>query len=314
MESPFASLMISVILKAAIIIIALQIALSKTRSLSGAAGTWATKAGTAVFGAAAGTAAFAGRHTIGRAANSEFMRKQVGKLGDGAVGRTADRALSYVGKGSMDFRGLPGGKSIGLGSAGGKGGFKKGFDAAERRKTEFAGRRMNAIDPGTKKLRGDTQVDAIEYATDEERLGHWKKQQEYDVAMVKTYPEQMRTYEAATQKYQEDTMFYKKEIAEGRMSIKPVEPKAPKAPEKPGNFTLSARERLARQHERSWSSSSRAAGDNIRKGKTGKDYEEDDERKEFKQWKKEKKEGAAKTTEKEEPAGGGESGGKPEKA
>ncbi|KKU17668.1 MAG: hypothetical protein UX28_C0006G0006 [Candidatus Pacebacteria bacterium GW2011_GWA1_46_10] len=299
MESPFASLIISVVLKAAIIIIALQIALNKTKSLSGAAGTWATKAGTVAFGAAIGTAAFAGRQTIGRAANSEFMKKQVAKLGDGAVGRTADRALGAVGSGTMDLRGLPGGKYMGLGGVKyGKGGIKKSIDAAERRKTEFATRRMNAIDPETGKPRGDTQVSAMEYATDEERVAHWKKQQEYDVAMVKTHPAQMKAYETATQKYQEDMMFYEKETAE-------------KAPENPGKFTISARERLARQHAGSWSASSRAAAENIRKGKTGKDYEEDDERKEFKEWKKDKKEGVSQTVEKEAKSSENEGESKP---
>ncbi|MBI5816898.1 MAG: hypothetical protein HZB09_00530 [Candidatus Yonathbacteria bacterium] len=246
-----------------IVIVALLMAIKITTKLSGAAGSYATKIGGAAL---LGGAAIAGRQTLGRAANSEFMKRQVAKLGDGAVGRTADRALGAVGSSTMDLRGIPGVE--GMGKAGGKGGFKKSFDATQQRKEGFANRRMNAIDPKTGKSRGDTQVDAMEYATDEERMGHWKKQQAYDVAMVK-HPEKMKAYEVATQKYQEDMMFYKKESAEGKTPVKPVEPNPPKAPEKPAGFTLSARERLARQHEKSWSSSSKAAADNIRKGKGG---------------------------------------------
>ena len=303
----FLDLLITILLKASIVVVALMIALNKTKSLSGAAGTWATKAGTAVAGTALAGTALAGRQVVGRGAR---WLQQKNVLGDGAVGRTADRALGAMASGTMDLRGLPGGKYMGLGGVKfGKGGIKKSIDAAERRKTEFAARRMNAIDPETGKSRGDTQVEAGGHATDKEVAQLHKNRLGYDVAMVRRNEQIAKD----TKEYEEKQKTYEKEVAQGRSPIKPVKPTAPPEPIKPPSaVTISARERLARQHGRSWSASSKASAENIRKGKTGKDYEEDDERKEFKEWKKEKKE-SGEAKEKEVKESDSEGDNKPEK-
>lgn len=142
MESPFASLIISVVLKAAIIIIALQIALNKTKSLSGAAGTWATKAGTAVFGTALAGTALVGRHTIGRGAralaDSDAGKRFIAKTG--VVGEVTDRALRATSSGTMDIRGIPGMDKAGLGRPANKGGYDKHLGDQTKRKVELGKR------------------------------------------------------------------------------------------------------------------------------------------------------------------------------
>lgn len=180
MESPFASLMISVILKAAIIIIALQIALNKTKSLSGAAGTWATKAGTAAFGVALGGAALAGRHTVGRAAkgfrDSDAGKRFVAKTG--VAGEYLDRGLGAMAGGTMDIRGIPGMDKAGLGRPANKGGYDKYLSEQVKRKEDLGkrlkgvsgGESQKEINPATGKykldeLRSETPKEGINPAT-----------------------------------------------------------------------------------------------------------------------------------------------------
>jgi len=130
-----------------IVILALNLALKKTAKLSGEiggailgfAGGLITGA---VGGATVGLAARAGRHTIGRAAkslqDSATMKQFVARTG--VAGEMLDRGLGATAKGSMDFRGLPGGKNIGLGSAGGKGGYDKHLKDQIGRKVELGKR------------------------------------------------------------------------------------------------------------------------------------------------------------------------------
>lgn len=128
------------VLKAAIIIVALMIALNKTKSLSGAAGTWATKAGTAVFGTALAGTALVGRHTIGRGAralaDSDAGKRFIAKTG--VVGEVTDRALRATSSGTMDIRGIPGMDKAGLGRPSSKGGFDKYADRQVKRKDALA--------------------------------------------------------------------------------------------------------------------------------------------------------------------------------
>lgn len=180
MESPFASLIISVVLKAAIIIIALMIALNKTKSLSGAAGTWATKAGTVAFGAAIGGAAIAGRHTIGRGAralaDSDAGKRFIAKTG--VVGEVTDRALRATSSGTMDIRGIPGMDKAGLGRPANKGGYDKHLGDQVKRKEELGKRlkgvtrteQQKEINPATGRyrldeLRSETPKEGINPAT-----------------------------------------------------------------------------------------------------------------------------------------------------
>ena len=130
-----------------IVILALNLALKKTAKLSGEiggailgfAGGLITGA---VGGATVGLAARAGRHTIGRAAkslqDSAAVKQFVARTG--VAGEILDRGLGATARGSMDFRGLPGGKNIGLGSAGGKGGYDKHLKDQIGRKVELGKR------------------------------------------------------------------------------------------------------------------------------------------------------------------------------
>ena len=135
----FVDFLVVVLLKAALIIAALMLALNTARGLSGKAGALTAKfAG----GAMVGTAAWAGRHTIGRAAkglqDSAAVKQFVARTG--VAGEILDRGLGATARGSMDFRGLPGGKNIGLGSAGGKGGYDKHLKDQIGRKVELGKR------------------------------------------------------------------------------------------------------------------------------------------------------------------------------
>ncbi|MDO8572810.1 MAG: hypothetical protein Q7S11_03530 [bacterium] len=138
----FTDLFTTVALKAAIVVVALMIALSKTKSLSGSAGQWATKAGTAVFGAAIGTTALAGRRLIGGGAralaDSDRFKRFAARTG--VVGEVADRGLRATSSGTMDIRGIPGMDRAGFGKAGGKGGYDKHLSEKVKRKEDLAKR------------------------------------------------------------------------------------------------------------------------------------------------------------------------------
>jgi len=133
----FVDFLVVVLLKAALIIAALMLALNTARGLSGKAGALTAKfAG----GAMVGTAAWAGRHTIGRAAkglqDSAAVKQFVARTG--VAGEVLDRGLGATARGSMDFRGISGVE--GMGKAGGKGGYDKHLKDQIGRKVELGKR------------------------------------------------------------------------------------------------------------------------------------------------------------------------------
>lgn len=180
--SSFVDLFITVALKAAIVVVALFIALSKAKSLSGEAGKWATKAGTVAVGAALGTTAFAGRRLIGGGAralaDSDRFKRFAARTG--VVGEVADRGLRATSSGTMDIRGIPGMDKAGFGKAGGKGGYDKHLSEKVKRKEDF-GKRLKGVtrtEEGERKeinpetgryrineLRGETPKEGINPAT-----------------------------------------------------------------------------------------------------------------------------------------------------
>lgn len=140
--SNFTDILTTILLKASIVVVALMIALSKTKSLSGSAGQWATKAGTVAFGTALAGTALVGRHTFGQGAkmlrDSDAGKRLIAKTG--VAGEYLDRGLGAVAGGTMDIRGIPGMDKAGLGRPANKGGYEKFASEQVKRKEGLAKR------------------------------------------------------------------------------------------------------------------------------------------------------------------------------
>ncbi len=144
----------SIIFSFGIVIFLLTAAITIAKSMSATSANFGTSMAGKVFGAAAGTAGFAGRQTIGRVAKiasqsdvgrapgSSRLAQMTRTALDSQLGR---RAVSAAATGSFDVRGAPGAGTIqggleratgiNIGQAGGQGGFQRegGIRAMARR-------------------------------------------------------------------------------------------------------------------------------------------------------------------------------------
>lgn len=124
--------------------------ISKTMANSGGAAVqsfvkWGQRAaGGAVFG----KAAFAGRHTLGRVANSPAAQRLAGRLP--LVGSFATAGMNKLAKSSFDVRKITAGGPLDLGKAGGVGGFVAAEKRAAARKEYHADAMKDAQVKNTK--------------------------------------------------------------------------------------------------------------------------------------------------------------------
>jgi hypothetical protein len=166
--------------------------LSIAKSLSEKAGKESGKITSFLGGAAIGTAAFAGRHTLGRGARALGNNIE----GNTAFSRLAQRSLLGVGKSSFDARGIKGIDKVSggmdVGKAGGKGGFDKSRSDAMKKRDER--NKMYSSATGAEKRE---KLRLQEYITElEKKQKEFDTQNEREFKSIKQQREQAETLKA----------------------------------------------------------------------------------------------------------------------
>ncbi|MFA6338538.1 MAG: hypothetical protein WCW87_00530 [Candidatus Paceibacterota bacterium] len=157
-------IILNFIVVSAFLIASLVISRSLASKGGSAVSTFVGKAQAYAGGAVLGGAGWAGRQTFGRGAemlsDSDFARSLAGSK----AGRLALQGLSKVGKSSFDVRATGVGGSMGVGAAGGRGGF-----AAELKKQTEAKTQMHGM------VSSQTTAETLAAAAEQSKIGNMKE-------------------------------------------------------------------------------------------------------------------------------------------